>query len=380
MKMRVSFTAGTVLALLVITKSLVPGEVAHWTLAEGPDGATASGTGTILDVSGNQHHGTPYGGPVYTAACGGEVGLLFDGSDDRVFVPDAPAFALTQSLTLEAVVRVDSLNPSPDLRQFVFRGDDLGGLDPYYLAVVPSTGRLKFLVQDATNASSELFSPSPLPLGTVVHVAGTLDHATGEQRLYVDRVLVVSTITSIRPYGLLTGPSPGLGIGSTQGTLHKQCINGAILDVRISDQALEPHEMLTTCCPGSSHAYGSGCPGWGGFVPELGLQGCPSPAVSIALSLSSARPQSVAIHLMGLFESSLPAAGGCTLNVFPVSPLVFALPLAGDPAVAGSGGYSVVTTIPANLQPASVKLQAFVADSANSWGYSASNGLSIAIN
>ncbi len=380
MNSRISCAAGAVLTLLFFAKWLVAGEVAHWTLAEGPVGSAASGTNTILDVSGNGHHGTPYGGPVYTQACGGEVGLLFDGTDDRVFVPDAPGFALTQSLTLEAVIRLDSLLPAPHQRQIVFRGDDQLGLDPYYLAVVPSTGQLKFHIQDHTNGTSIVFSSPAVPPGSVVHVAGTLNDATGEQRVYVDRTLVASTITGIRPIGQLIGSNPGIGIGSLSIPAVDQYLHGAILEVRISDQALEPHEMLSTCCPGDAHAFGTGCPGWGGFVPVLSLQGCPSPGVSIALSLSSARPQSIALHLMGLFEASLPAAGGCTLNVFPVSPLVFALPLGGDPAIPGSGGYSVVAPIPANMQPATIKLQAFVADSANSWGYSASNGLSLAIN
>ena len=74
--------------------------------------------------------------PAYRTADGVPVGSLaleFDGSADRVKVADDPLFELTDSLTLEAYVRLDAYPSSPyDLGQIVYRGDDQGGAFPGY--------------------------------------------------------------------------------------------------------------------------------------------------------------------------------------------------------------------------------------------------------
>ena len=84
--------------------------VAHWRFQEGTNGAPASGADSIVDSSGNNRHGTPVGNPVYrwVQLPNSTLGLEFDGNDDRVFIPDHPVFQLTNSLTLEADVRINS--------------------------------------------------------------------------------------------------------------------------------------------------------------------------------------------------------------------------------------------------------------------------------
>src|SRR4029077_5971512 len=107
--------------------------------------------GTLLDASGNGHAGTPVGGPIYRANPGtpGGTGLDFDGVNDRVVIPDHPAFELTDTLTVEAYMRIRSLPVSCcGGISFVFRGDDRVGLDPYVLSLRPD-GRLVFDVQNA---------------------------------------------------------------------------------------------------------------------------------------------------------------------------------------------------------------------------------------
>ena len=54
--------------------------IAHWTFDEQAPGTVASGANAILDISGNGHHGTPFGNPTY-AAYGSGTGLEFDGSE-----------------------------------------------------------------------------------------------------------------------------------------------------------------------------------------------------------------------------------------------------------------------------------------------------------
>ena len=106
-------------------------------------------------------------------------------------------------------------------------------------------GRLAFAVGNANNQISVLSASSPLVTGEVLHVAGTLNDVTGEQKLYINASEVASTTTDIRPFATLdSGFDPGLGIGNTQNSDWDQWFNGTIGQVRISDQALIPNEFL----------------------------------------------------------------------------------------------------------------------------------------
>ena len=89
-------------------------------------------------------------------------------------VADDDSLKLTQSMTIEAWVLVDSF-PSSGHGTILFRGDDRGGLDPYQLTVRPE-GTLFFEVTSLT-ASTGL--TASVPTGKFIHVAGTLDDETG---------------------------------------------------------------------------------------------------------------------------------------------------------------------------------------------------------
>ena len=216
--------------------------VAHWTFENGVPDMVASGSGSVLDSSGNGHHGDPINGPVYRleSVGAGSVALEFDGSNDRVFIPDAPGFQLTQSITIEAWVTLDSF-ANPGIDQLVFRGDSRSGFDPYFLSVLD--GRAFFHIADASNVGVNLASAAPLPTGQPVHVAGTLDDASGTMSVYVDGVLSNSTTTAIRPAGVLTGPTPGVALGNLQDS-GVQYLDGRMHEARISDVALPPSQFL----------------------------------------------------------------------------------------------------------------------------------------
>ena len=233
--------------LLVILNGVAAGgTVAHWEFEEGVAGSTAQSPDSIID-SANAMNGTPIGGPVYveTADIYGSMGLHFDGINDYISIEDDPLFAVTNSLTLEAIIVFEGVSPgSRFFNQIVFRGDDRGGHDPYFLAVTLD-GRLAFAVGNADNQISVLSASSPLVTGEVLHVAGTLNDVTGEQKLYINASEVASTTTDIRPFATLdSGFDPGLGIGNTQNSDWDQWFNGTIDQVRISDQALIPNEFL----------------------------------------------------------------------------------------------------------------------------------------
>ncbi|MGE0484505.1 MAG: LamG domain-containing protein [Gammaproteobacteria bacterium] len=215
--------------------------IAYWNFAEGTPGAIASGTNAVIDLSGNGHHGTPFGGPVYVATAN-DVGLAFDGVNDRVFVADSDDFRV-RSITVEATLSLAALSLGQfTLDQIVFRGDNRAGLDPFYLGI--RDGYLRFLVDSLGAGAVAIESPDRLAVGETLHVAGTLDDPTGAMRLYINGNEVASTTTALRPDGaLLPGRNPGLGIGNLQDN-GNQYLRGVIDDARISDVVLTPDQFL----------------------------------------------------------------------------------------------------------------------------------------
>lgn len=219
--------------------------VAHWRFQQGMIGIVASSSQPIMDSSGNDRHGYVVGGPKYRSVKlpTSNLALTFDGHDDRVFVPDDKIFHLTKSFTLEAYIQVDLYPESAAKFSFiVFRGDNRGGFDPWYLAVAES-GQLTYLVSDALNNVSVVRSPEPIPTGELLHVAATLDDETGKQSLFINGKRVATTKTEIRAFGALGGSGPGIGIGN----LHVHSVmafRGTIDEVRITAAALGPGEFL----------------------------------------------------------------------------------------------------------------------------------------
>src|SRR5207244_4463116 len=122
------------------------------------------------------------------------------------------------------------------------QADTRPSLDPYRLTL--NQGNiLYFGIMNAAEASASL--SYTVPFDQWMHVAGTLDDATGSMKLYVNGVLVASTFTSIRPFGALDpSSSPGLGIGSDQTGQYGEYLNGWLDEVRLSDTALTPSQFL----------------------------------------------------------------------------------------------------------------------------------------
>jgi hypothetical protein len=243
-----------------VTASLMLAALAHagtegyWRFEEGTAGSAASGTGTIVDSSGNGNSGTPIDGPLYSSdvpvstvpATGAtdKLSMSFNGTNQRIFIPDSSSLAITQSLTLEAYIKpLSATSGGPyEQEQIVFRGDDRGGYDPYQL--FKQNGNLVFEVTDASNDSAEVTAPLPA-IGQWMYVGGTLDDSTGNMDLYINDNLVASTTTSIRPYGTLeSNENPGLGIGNVESSTYSEYFDGLIDEVRISNAALAPSQLL----------------------------------------------------------------------------------------------------------------------------------------
>jgi hypothetical protein len=123
--------------------------------------------------------------------------------------------------------------------------------------------------------------------------------------------------------------------------------------------------------------YGTGCSGSGGHTPQLSMNGCPAPSGSVTLGLSKGLGGSFAVVLFSFMQSSIPIPNGCYLLVDPALPPTLTLPLIG--VGAGGGGIAVTSAFPAVISGYSFSLQAFAADPANSWGYSATNGMTATV-
>ena len=110
--------------------------VAHWGLVSSDPKSDADDT-VIKDLTGNGHDGRLLGGRAFRGVTVPMKGapLALDGGHRRVFIPDDPAFHLTESLTIEAYIAVDRYPTASSLAQIVFRGDNRPGRDPWFLAI-----------------------------------------------------------------------------------------------------------------------------------------------------------------------------------------------------------------------------------------------------
>jgi hypothetical protein len=178
----------------------------------------------------------------------------FDGSNDRAQAADSPSLAVTGSMTIEGWLRVDAFpaGAPADHGEILFRGDDRGGLDPYSLSVEPN-GNLLFQV---SGLSGGVGVQAPVPTGQFVHVAATLDDATGAMRLYVNGELAASMTTTVRPFADLDPASnPSVGIGNHGGyptSPHNFPFDGLIDELSIYNRALTGEEVQQIYGAGSA--------------------------------------------------------------------------------------------------------------------------------
>ena len=215
------------------------GIISHWQFEEGVAGAFATGSSSILDSSANSLHMSPFGTSQYVSVTnpGSTVGMEYFGAG-YAFRADSSQYNV-QNLTLEAFVRYDG---GSSLRQIFFRGNSVGGRDPFYLAVL--NGHLAFNVSDGITADVRIDSPGLLPVGQFVHVAGTLDHTTDTMKIFVAGVEVGSrSAGGLRPTTLLSGSQVSIG-ALYDGFSRGQYFDGVIDEVRISNLALSPSQFL----------------------------------------------------------------------------------------------------------------------------------------
>lgn len=230
-----------------MNEALAWGTVSYYRFEEGIAGQAATGTGSILDSSGNGLNGTPItytsGFPNYNSNIPLNniqnlnlpnklsLGLTYL---SNITIAPSNKFNLLQNLTLEAFINPGDFSRA-DQRIFLW-GDSRGGYDPYKFLL--NNNSLLFEIQDANNNGASLSIKLPT-LNQWYHIAGTLDDITGNLSLYLDGVLKGSLTTAIRPFALTDLTlNPLAEIGTNY--------LGLVDEVRISDQALRPDQFLNS--------------------------------------------------------------------------------------------------------------------------------------
>ena len=218
--------------------------------ASPPSGIVAwwKGDGTAVDVVG-ENNGTL----VNVAYTNGLVGQAFSfdpnsfpwGTYTGVQIADEPAYALTNSLTIEGWVR-----PRGDGYVIFFRGDHRPGLDPYALSM-QANNHLDFQVTDADANTTTV--ETTLAYNQWTHVAATLDGSTGTMSIYTNGVQAVQTTTTVRPFGaLLPDQSPGIGIGNVNDGGNNFPFVGDIDEITLYNRALSSNEIFSIYQAGSA--------------------------------------------------------------------------------------------------------------------------------
>src|SRR6267142_622622 len=132
------------------------------------------GEGNANDSSGNGHNGSLLNGVAFDTGRFGQA-FSFLGNLNRIFVPDANDFKLTNSLSISAWVF-----PKADSWIAIYRG---GRSLTAYALEMDDTGNFVFFI---SGPSGDDQLSVPIAYNQWKQVTGTLDSSTGVMRLYFD--------------------------------------------------------------------------------------------------------------------------------------------------------------------------------------------------
>jgi hypothetical protein len=200
----------------------------HWTF----DGAN------MVDLSGQDGHGTLSGSPTFTTSGRFGGGLTLDGVNDYANVPHSDAVNIGgRGLTVMAWWRIESTGDYQCLvSKNVADGSHAAPYFNYNLGCYPAPKYPRFYVALTGGSSVDAVGPTELASGALYHVAGVCDDAS--VRLYVDGVLVDTEATG---GDTIRQSTSSLRIGShgNGGEYGK----GIVDDVRVYNRALTAAEI-----------------------------------------------------------------------------------------------------------------------------------------
>ena len=167
------------------------------------------------------------------------------GTYTGIQIADRPAYALTNSLTIEGWVR-----PRGNGYIIFWRGDNRPGLDPYVIAMQDNNTVL-FQISDANGNGANV--GTTLAYNQWCHLAATLDGNSGTMSIYTNGMLASQTSTTIRPFGqLISGDSPGIGIGNLNDGQNNFPFIGDIDEISLYSRALAAGEIQAIYNAGSA--------------------------------------------------------------------------------------------------------------------------------
>jgi hypothetical protein len=138
-------------------------------------------------------------------------------------------------------------------------------------------------------------------------------------------------------------------------------------------------DLVDGTCPGGFQTYGTGCPGYGSFVPELQGEGCLGAGFPIQLRITRARAGTTGAIVFGAAPGSFPLGNGCSLLVAPLFPApVLPVQILG-PGGLGNGYAVLPIQIPTNVVLGPLAMQALLLDAGAPGGFSSTNGLAILV-
>lgn len=129
------------------------------------------------------------------------------------------------------------------------------------------------------------------------------------------------------------------------------------------------------CPPG--HGYGTGCPGSGGFVPDLWRSGCAESGALLTLELTHGLGGAPGFLFLGPGSGDAPISAGCSLLVAP--PWIISPPIPLSGAGPGAGGFILPVSLPEGLPAVKLATQMFILDAGVSAGFSASDAVFVPI-
>jgi hypothetical protein len=200
------------------------GLVAAYAFKEG------AGTGAT-DASGNGNNGTLTNGPTWTTAGRYGAGVHFDGVIDYISVPDASSLDIGTNGTIEAWVKLDTLNRWHGV---VAKGNANSNPVHNYALEINNSNRFQCIVGNGSSQVSAISNTSATT-NQFVHVACVWNGTT--LQLYLNGALNTSVSATLTP-AANTAP---LYIGQFGGNTDR--LAGTIDEVRIYNRALSPAQI-----------------------------------------------------------------------------------------------------------------------------------------
>ncbi|MFI4910175.1 MAG: LamG-like jellyroll fold domain-containing protein [Sedimentisphaeraceae bacterium JB056] len=231
----------------VLSTMLFAGTVAYYDFEEGFNGLGATGTapttsGWVLDSAGSNNATAAVSGgyPAYIDTVAfrsmGSLGMRFAAKYNGITIPNSAAVQWSEnaSKTLEFYIRRDGNGPDGSTTEFIMSKGytSSGGWQIYFYRTAKT---IRFQVQSAVMESTTSFEDMVWH-----HVAITHEANSGIYELYVD----YEKEAEITGFSSGSVTTPTLLVGKGYGWMDQRVFNGAMDDIRISDEVLIPADFV----------------------------------------------------------------------------------------------------------------------------------------